>query len=196
MAEEQEVASVTTKAGDKGMSSPRSGVLAEKSSPIFELLGTLDELNCFIGICCCYSCQKIQTQLMEIQRILFDIGGCLSINRGFPDKIHNITTQLEKWSVDLEKDLQPLDSFILPGGHISAAQLHAARAICRRCERVVVNYLTYVKAGAQENQKVYHEIPHDSHVVVVILNRLSDYLFVAARYQNQINETPEIKWKP
>ena len=188
---EHEVASVTTKGGDKGFSSPRSGVKIVKSSPIFELLGTLDELNSFIGICCCYAAESVKKQLMETQHILFDIGGCLSINAPYSEKIKTFTTQLEDWSVELEKTLAPLDSFILPGGHVSAAHLHAARTICRRCERIAAHYITEAKTD-----KSLVEIPQDSDIVLVLLNRLSDYLFVAARFQNQINNTPEFKWTP
>ena len=188
---EEQVASVTTKGGDKGFSSPRSGVRVLKCSPIFDFLGTLDELNSFIGLCCSYASQEVKEQLMEIQHIIFDIGGCVAINAPYSDKIKNFTTKLEHWSYELEKSLEPLDSFILPGGHISAAQLHTARTICRRCERIATQYVTEAKTDSS-----LVPIPSESEIVLVLINRLSDYLFVAARYENHINNTPEFKWKP
>ena len=189
---EEGIATITTKTGDTGFSSPRAHIRVLKSSLIFELLGTLDELNSFIGLSAAYTTERIKEQLVEIQGVLMDMSGSISLNREYSKKVSSFTVTLEKWSFDLEKEVPELNSFILPGGHVSAAHLHCTRTICRRCERVAC---ACVHSQESKEENVV-QIPEKSEVVCQLLNRLSDYLFIAARYQNFVNKEEDVKWTP
>ena len=157
---------IYTKTGDDGTTSLEKGVRIRKDSVAVEALGTLDECNASIGAAAAHlpgSFAMLKHQLTAIQSSLFEVGA--SIVGTHPLKGSHLR-RLEEWIDAMENVLPPLDHFILPGGHPAGAMLHLARTICRRAERAVVA-LTTTPEG-----------------VLPYLNRLSDYLFVAARTVN------------
>jgi len=171
---------IYTKTGDKGITSLYTGERKSKGEPIFEILGGLDEINSSIGLavnsCNPYRCERVIIFLTTLQNILLDIGAYVGSNFERVDKFNfNIVEELEKEIDDMEKSLEPLRTFILPGGSASACFLHQCRVITRRCERVLVSSLPEEK-------------------VIKFVNRLSDYFFVAARYVNHREYVEDIKW--
>ncbi|KAI9598909.1 Adenosylcobalamin biosynthesis, ATP:cob(I)alamin adenosyltransferase-like protein [Syncephalis fuscata] len=173
---------VYTRTGDKGTSALFSGERRPKDDAIFEALGTNDELACHIGLAREYcELQGITADHLDrfswIQCMLQDIGSNIATprdarNQSKVEKTHfdvdgQAVKQLENWIDDMDKELPPLRQFILPSGGIASAQLHVARATCRRAERRVV---PLVQANSTEAS------------VSKYLNRLSDFLFVVARY--------------
>lgn len=178
---------IYTKTGDKGDTSLFGGQRVPKDALRIEAYGTVDELNSVLGIVRADNKnQQIDSILVRIQNDLFDLGADLATPRSAGMKhIKRIDSKdsehLEK-SIDmLEGHLKPLKSFILPGGSPVAARLHFTRTVCRRTERTVVRL--------SRNEDIGDGI-------VIYLNRLSDLLFVMARYANHAANVPEIKWKP
>jgi cob(I)alamin adenosyltransferase len=183
---------IYTRTGDKGKTSLFSGQRVSKDDPFIDALGTVDECNSSIGMSLSFfppgQLAKTKYQLETIQHALFDLGASLATpqTRAVIDKINKTRFDpeaigmLESWIDEMELDLPPLKNFILPGGHPAGATLHLARSICRRAERLVVplNVLTDVSDN-----------------VMVYLNRLSDYLFVASRFINHQLEMPEVLWE-
>lgn len=183
---EEIIPSVTTKSGDTGYGLPRSGKKLLKDDVIFDLIGTLDELNSNIGLSICEADPILKKQFTKIQIMLFEVSGFVAMNKPFSEKSKSYTQKLEKWAYNLEKPLPPLDSFILPGGHVTGVRIHVTRTVCRRCERSAV---TFIHNSTEISQD-------DSKLLIQFLNRLSDYLFCAARYQNFTQNVPETKWLP
>lgn len=145
-----------------------------------EAYGTIDELNSFIGLVrTVWSDAPIDVQLDAIQRDLFDIGAQLASpgKDRFSGVSHARIEALEQGIDEMERHLTPLTNFILPGGALPAAQLHVARAVCRRAERLVVTL------GAKAPK-----------ITIAYLNRLSDYLFVAARFANAEHGVDDVLW--
>lgn len=184
---------IYTKTGDKGETSLYTGQRVPKNDPFIEAVGTVDECNTSIGIAIAHLpqndlCAGARQQLTDIQHALFDVGAAIATprTRANAHKIEKTrfddeaTSVLEEWIDEMEKNLTPLTTFILPGGHPAGAHLHLARSFCRRAERVVVPL----------NQ---HSDVSDH--VFVYLNRLSDYLFVASRYVNKLLDSPETTWE-
>jgi cob(I)alamin adenosyltransferase len=164
---------IYTKTGDKGQTSLIGGTRVPKFHPRIEAYGTIDELNSFIGL---IRDQQIpppfKAVLLEIQDRLFTAESIIALDPGtetsvkLPVLIESDITLLEK-EIDRMNDVLPeLKSFILPGGHPVVSYCHIARCVCRRAERQVIRL-------AQSN-------PVDE-MVIIYLNRLSDYLFVLAR---------------
>ena len=124
--------------------------------------------------------------------MLLHIGASLAVTPGSPvsEELEEITEKHSKALEDgidrIDGSLPPLKEFILPGGHISAAWAHLARAVCRRAERHVVNLLA-IQTGTGDSEQLRH--------VIVYLNRLSDYLFVLARLCNKIHGLSDTMWK-
>jgi cob(I)alamin adenosyltransferase len=183
---------IYTKTGDKGQTSLFTGHRVSKSSPYIQALGTVDECNSCIGTALSFlpndsKFKKIQEQFFTIQNALFDLGAALATPRTIATNAKILKTrfdnegasQLEKWIDEMEEELSPLNEFILPGGHSSAALAHLARSVCRRAERDV---LPLAESGDV------------SESVTIYLNRLSDYLFVSARYLNHLCNTLETRW--
>lgn len=177
---------IYTKTGDKGETSLFGGKRVSKDDLRIEAYGTVDELNSVIGICrSVNTISEIDAVLDEIQRDLFtlsaDLATPLDSNRSDLQRIDGgDVTRLEEHIDGIDPKLEPLKNFILPGGSQSAAVLHFARTVCRRAERCVVR------------------IAHQSKIArepVIYLNRLSDLLFVLARWANVISKTPETKWR-
>lgn len=184
---------IYTKTGDKGETSLYSGQRVPKNDPFIEAVGTVDECNSAIGIALAHLPKsgpfiEVKKELEAIQHALFDVGAALATprNRAIHSKLEKTRFDLEasrcleKWIDAMEEKLEPLHTFILPGGHPSGAHLHLARSICRRAERVIVPLNRHTEVSDH---------------VFIYLNRLSDYLFVASRYLNHLNGSPETKWE-
>lgn len=180
---------IYTKTGDKGKTSLIGGTKVLKSDLRIETYGTIDELNSWIGLINDFINDfSANTLLKEIQDRLFTIGSSLACDPEketkllIPDLHEHDITRLENEIDTMNEVLPEMKHFILPGGHSSVSVTHIARCVCRRAERYCVNL---------ESQ--------DGHVeplIIKYLNRLSDYLFVLARYVGKISNAPEITWKP
>lgn len=177
---------VYTRAGDDGSTALGGGQRVAKDSLRIEAYGTIDELNSVVGVVAAAGLhESMRDQFFVIQQVLFNVGSDLCILE--EDKLRFATPrieqrhvdQLEGWIDAWNADLEPLRSFILPGGDMAAAQLHVARTVCRRAERLVIA-LSRVEAVGEQ--------------VVPYLNRLSDLLFVAARYQAKLSGAGDILW--
>ncbi len=178
---------IYTKTGDDGTTGLFNGQRVLKSSLRVECYGTVDELNSIIGIVTTIPDLplKIKESITVINNLLFNLGSDLATPLNPPPKfeVPRINEENIEWLENLidEYDtiLPPLKNFILPGGTMSSAFLQNARTVCRRAERLAVSLST------QENLGDY---------TVKFLNRLSDYLFTAARYANFLNGVNDINW--
>jgi len=177
---------IYTKTGDSGDTSLFGGQRVPKDALRIEAYGTVDELNSVIGIALADGPDEdIRAVLLHIQHRLFGLGADLATPRSVTRKTIKRVEPRDCLALEREIDrfdsrLKPLHSFILPGGSHLAARLHFARTVCRRAERVVVRLSRNEDIG--EGMTMY-------------LNRLSDLLFVLARYANQTAAVPEIRWK-
>lgn len=179
---------IYTKKGDAGHTSLGGGQRVPKDHLRVAAYGTVDELNSQIGVALAIGlCQELATVLAEIQNELFDLGSDLAFIE--EDKAVYKLPQIEARHIERLEDLidemtaalGPLENFILPGGSLGAAQLHVARTVCRRAERDV---------AALAREEVV------SANVLAYLNRLSDALFVMARYENYMKGVAEPLWRP
>lgn len=179
---------IYTKTGDLGKTSLIGGTKVPKSHIRIESYGTVDELNSFIGLVSDYlTDEHSKTILKEIQDRLFTIGSSLACDpeketkMEIPDLKEEDILLLEQ-EIDKMNDLLPvMKNFILPGGHVAVSTAHIARCVCRRAERACVLM--------QEQQMFVDPL------VIKYLNRLSDYLFVLARYIGLLFNVPEVVWK-
>ena len=176
---------IYTKTGDGGDTALGDGERVLKDSLRVSAYGNVDELNASIGIITLYANTELKRKLKNIQNDLFDIGAdlCVPISEKNKDRLRLSTNQIETLELEIDEMnsiLEPLNSFVLPGGCRSATFLHMARTICRRAERSVVSLRSQEKIN--DNALVY-------------LNRLSDWLFVASRVENQENSS-EVLWAP
>src|SRR5256885_4593817 len=166
---------IYTKTGDAGETSLFGGTRVAKNDPRIEAYGTVDELNSFIGVArASWPSSPIDGELDRIQSDLFDVGAHLaSPGTSRFAAVDEARIEALEQSIDaMTGELPPLKSFILPGGSMAAAQLHVARTICRRAERLVV--------------------PLGDEATIRYLNRLSDYLFTAARFANLRHGTADV----
>ena len=179
---------VYTRKGDDGSTGLGGGQRVPKHSLRIEAYGTVDELSSCIGVAvACGLDPDLARALRGIQNELFDLGSDLCILE--QDKQKTKVPCIEQRHVDalestidrLNEELKPLSNFILPGGNPGAAQLHVARTVCRRAERRL--------AALIENEPVG---PH----TLQYLNRLSDALFVMARYENHKRNVEDALWQP
>ena len=176
---------IYTKTGDQGETALFGGKRVPKDALRIEAYGSVDELNCVIGVIRSLKPHKsIDTILEKIQHQLFELGADLATpivhKSAYITRIKKShSSVLEKIIDKLETQLEPLKSFILPGGSVIASHLHLTRTVCRRAERNVVRL--------SRNENIGDE-------VIIYLNRLSDLLFVMARYANQLDGNEEIKW--
>lgn len=173
---------IYTRTGDTGETSLFGGSRIGKNDPRIEAYGTIDELNSFLGIArASWASSPLDAQLERVQSDLFDIGAYLAApgTKRFRSVDANRIQELEQGIDSMEADLEPLTTFIVPGGSPAAAQLHVARTVCRRAERRVV---------ALEESSV------EMQTTIAYLNRLSDFLFVAARYANRRHGTADTPW--
>ncbi|MBK7139851.1 MAG: cob(I)yrinic acid a,c-diamide adenosyltransferase [Bacteroidetes bacterium] len=176
---------IYTKTGDNGSTGLVSGERISKGSIRIESYGTVDELNSYLGIVIEYiSDKKWKSFFDAIQNQLFIIGSHLAAGSTntypLPEMKGEYIEALEKAIDTLDLELPPLKFFILPGGHISVAQCHVARCICRRGERNIVT-LSEIEAVDLK--------------IIKYMNRLSDFLFTFARYLAKLNEIEEKAWK-
>ncbi len=178
---------IYTKTGDRGETGLLGGPRVSKDDVRIEAYGTVDELNAFLGVARAEALPaEVDAVLARAQHCLFTIGAELAT----PDASRQRTQTLGESAVQeletaidrLEASLPPLREFVLPGGDKSAAALHVARGVCRRAERRVVALMRVEGA-------------HVSEGVICYLNRLSDYLFVAARFANQAAGQGDIAWR-
>lgn len=180
---------IYTKTGDKGKTSLIGGTKVSKSHLRIEAYGTTDELNSYTGLCRdLLADPPTRKTLQEIQDRLFTIGSSLACDpeketkMKIPDLTESDVELLEKEIDNMNSSLPVMKSFILPGGHPTASHLHIARCICRRAERCCVRL--QLEGGFVDD------------LVLKYLNRLSDYLFVLARYVVYQMNAEEIPWKP
>jgi len=176
---------IYTKTGDKGKTSLLNGRRVDKYHPRIHAYGTVDELNSWVGILREHADENTHSQLIDIQNTLFNIGSHLAVEPGsvtfkMPELNEAATTALEDAIDQMNTTLPELRNFILPGGHISVAHCHVARTVCRRAERLVAELAS---------------VDHIDDIIVVFLNRLSDYLFVLSRKFGADNNAVEINWK-
>lgn len=188
---------IYTKTGDSGETGLVSGTRILKSDFRIDLYGELDELNSRLGLC--HSLMRENPRLSEndqkktinfmtkLQSAIFDLGSNLACEEkkrelyNLPQISDKILEEMEKEIDDLDSQLEPLKNFILPGGSLLAASLHLARTNTRSVERKLVLHLQTSQEKAPEN-------------AVKFLNRLSDYLFVLARYVNKVAQVEETLW--
>lgn len=172
---------IYTRTGDKGQTSLYGGKRVLKSDLRIEAYGSIDELNCALGVVLAETNNKeIKQILKNIQPDLFLIGSLLA---GYKVKTNPISlkiTKLEKWIDGFDEKLPELKNFILPQGIKTGSLLHLARSVCRRLERRVVEL--------SQKESVDKEI-------IIYLNRLSDLLFVMARVVNKKAGKKETIWK-
>jgi len=180
---------IYTKTGDKGKTALIGGTKVPKSHLRIETYGTVDELNSYIGLVNDHITDAAaNTLLKEIQDRLFTIGASLATDpeketgMSIPDlKVEDVQL-LEKSMDAMNEELPVMKSFILPGGHVAVSTCHVARCVCRRAERLCV--------GMQEEGLFIEPL------VLQYTNRLSDYLFVLARWIGHKLGVPEVTWKP
>ncbi len=179
---------IYTRSGDKGQTSLFGGDRVPKDHPRIEAYGTVDELNSLLGLTIATlptggEVEELHPLLQKLQHELFIVGGDLATPPGSrfepprvgPDHIEALEKAIDRF----DAQIPPLKQFVLPGGSVTAARLHVCRTVCRRAERLVV------KTGDAASADV-----------VVYLNRLSDLLFVLARWANYTEGVPETKWDP
>lgn len=175
--------SVTTKRGDDGETGLRGGRKVGKSEHVVTLLGDLDELNSQIGLVLATADGLTDYELLlETQHALFEIGSWVASEEyELPEEhLAALTTTIEEIIEQHEDETPELKSFILPGGTVTSAHLHVARSVARRAERSLIRYNDERSVPA---------------VAKKLLNRVSDWLFMAARRVNCIAERDEIVWK-
>ncbi len=182
------MAKIYTKHGDQGKSSLFGGQAVDKSDQRLEAYGTLDELNSILGLVrseaqnMLPALDQLDSDLEKIQNYIFNVGSHLACGseemKSHLPKLEELQTVFLENQIDkMEETLSPLKNFILPGGSKASSLLHLARTIARRAERSTVAIGPQVDA-----------------IVLIYLNRLSDYLFVAARFANARLGTPDVLW--
>ena len=184
---------VYTRGGDRGRTSLFSGERISKDDGRVEAYGDVDELNSLLGALIAAlpeNCDNKKSELQQVQCDLFRIGACLATSgndpsfaatRDFPAERASL---LENAIDRMDQALPRLSQFILPGGHPAACWCHVARCVCRRAERHAVRAL---------QEKITTD--NGPNGALVYLNRLSDYLFVLARYCNQATDIPDTPWE-
>lgn len=180
---------IYTKTGDRGTTSLIGGTKVSKGHLRIEAYGTVDELNSYIGLCKDLLTGVTDTILLqEVQDRLFTIGSSLACDpekepkMKIPDLKEEDISLLEKEIDRMNEVLPVMKFFILPGGHPTISHLHIARCICRRAERTCVR----LEAEGEEVEAI----------VIKYINRLSDYLFMLARFAGHELQVREIAWRP
>ncbi len=174
---------IYTKKGDAGQTQLWGGEKRSKDDPRIEVYGTVDELNSVLGMVQAqFPSGELQQILERVQRELFILGSELAstgqVSESFLQEnvVHHLESEMDAW----DRDLPPLTRFILPGGHVAAAQLHLARTVCRRAERALVSL--------QKQESIRP-------VALQYLNRLSDWCFVLARWVNWRLGHSDVFWE-
>lgn len=171
---------IYTKTGDDGLTSILGKGRLNKDNIRIEAYGTIDELNSLLGVVMQYVPEVIRVEIIGIQGVLLEIGSELASvkprNKVVPEDVEKLESIIDK----IDGELEPLKSFILPGGSSGASWLHYARTVARRAERRVVSFANN------------HEI---NPVIIPFVNRLSDLLFTWARYANHLGKVEDIPWE-
>ena len=183
---------IYTRTGDAGETALGTGERLSKAHIRIAAYGTVDETNATIGVARLHLSElpKLDAMLARIQNELFDLGADLCVpDRGeklefeplriLPKQYERIETEIDELNVELS----PLRSFVLPAGHAAAAQLHVCRTVCRRAERLIV-----------ELKSVEGE--HVSEGAIAYINRMSDFFFVASRWVNFKAGSGDVLWVP
>ncbi len=183
---------IYTRTGDAGETALGTGERLSKAHIRISAYGTVDETNATIGVARLHltDMPKLDAMLARIQNELFDMGADLCVpDRGekfefeplriLPKQYERIETEID----ELNAELSPLRSFVLPAGHAAAAQLHVCRTVCRRAERLVVELKSI-------------EGEHVSEGAIAYINRLSDFFFVASRWVNFKAGSGDVLWVP
>lgn len=176
---------IYTKTGDDGTTALFDGSRVSKDNRRVELYGNVDELNGMIGLAISFATNaEFKNKLFKVQKDLFALGAKLANPKERQQKQkadfdEQKVTWLENEIDSMETALTPMTTFILPGGHSASAALHVARTICRRVERHLVSF---TKTETLDP------------LFVKFVNRLSDYLFVAARFANHLEGKKDIPW--
>ena len=200
---------IYTRTGDKGKTSLIGGTRVSKSNQRLEAYGTIDELNSVIGVLQCDIKTELGTRkeaaelhaiLSHLQNELFDVGSQLAcedaeLRKKLPTIGEERITELEQLMDRFTLELKPLKNFILPGGSRSAGFAHIARTVCRRAERLCVSLQEHDKTASGENATSPSTVEVEA-VIIQFINRLSDFLFVLARYLNHLLGIEEPIWKP
>lgn len=180
------ITKVYTRTGDDGSTGLGGGQRVPKDSLRIEAYGTVDELNSCIGVALATGLvEPLQKSLAGVQNELFHLGSDLCILEADKQKFKVPVIEprhvdaLEELMDSLSEELEPLENFILPGGSMGAAHLHVARCVCRRAERLAIALSRVEPVGP---------------AVVRYLNRLSDALFVAGRYENKKRGGLDVLW--
>ena len=186
MKSENAAMKIYTKTGDEGDTSLIGGYRVSKSDLRIESYGTIDELNSWLGLIAEYAPKGHLDEILGIQHQLFSVGAQLASKsseqkRPFSPIAEQDISDLEQYIDYYEELLPKMTHFILPGGSKASAQTHIARCVCRRAERVVVQL---------------SRVDFVDKLLLVYLNRLSDYLFCLARAFTFWDEKDEIKWIP
>lgn len=177
---------IYTRTGDDGTSALATGERRAKSDLRFSAIGTVDEVNATVGLARLHALgDELQAMLARIQNDLFDLGADLATPQrsGKCERLRITPTQVERLEREIDllnQSLEPLTSFVLPGGTPAAAALHFSRTVARRAERLMVE----LAASETVNIEALHYI-----------NRLSDFFFVAARFTNDRGRT-DVLWVP
>ena len=180
---------IYTRTGDDGSTALGTGERRPKYDLRVSAYGTVDETNAAIGVVRLHlaDAPELDRMLGLIQNDLFDLGADLAVPQrdGKAERLRMLASQVERLERDIDKlngELGPLTSFVLPGGTPAAAHLHVARTICRRAERMLV------ELAAKPDEPV-------SAAGIQYMNRLSDFLFVASRFQND-KGAGDVLWVP
>jgi cob(I)alamin adenosyltransferase len=183
---------IYTKTGDDGTTGLGNGERRKKYDLRVAAYGSVDEANAAIGMARLYTKenhQDLDDMLQAIQNDMFDLGADLATPEGDKppeyEALRIISTQVKRLENDIDRlngELKPLRTFVLPGGSPAAANLHLARTIARRAERQIV------ELGENKSEKINKQ-------ALVYINRVSDFLFVAARYVNEFG-TKDVLWVP
>ena len=175
---------IYTRGGDKGETSLGGGRRVPKHDPRVAAYGTVDEANAVVGCARLHTQGEADAMLERIQNDLFDLGADLATPEdGKEGSLRIVEAQVERLEEEIDalnEDLNPLESFILPGGGAAAAYLHLARTVTRRAERQITLLA--------ESQAV-------NPLAIRYVNRLSDHLFVLARHLNN-GGADDVLWKP
>jgi cob(I)alamin adenosyltransferase len=185
---------IYTRTGDAGDTALGTGERVSKAHLRIQAYGTVDETNSTLGIVRLHTgtedMRKLDSMLGRIQNELFDLGADLCVpdtgkDLGY-EPLRILPRQYERIEAEIDElngELSPLRSFVLPGGHPAAAHLHITRTVCRRAERLIV------ELAAQPGE-------HVSDGAIAYVNRLSDFFFVASRWANARSGTGDVLWVP
>ena len=180
---------IYTRTGDDGTTALGTGERRPKYDLRVSSYGTVDETNAMIGVARLHvdAASPLSAMLAAIQNDLFDLGADLAVPQrdGKAERLRMLSSQVDRLERDIDQlnaSLADLTSFVLPGGHAGAAYLHVARTVCRRAERLMA------ELAARPDEQV-------SPAALKYMNRLSDFLFVAARFVNDRGKA-DVLWVP